>query len=474
MVFVFIALWSIAAIVWLSEPGSAVNRRLGALAFSGGMGALAANLDYKWLPYAIKAGASPKVQELLYQLQAFSSLVGYYAVPYFFLLFAISYRGYPSGRIAAWLPWLLLLPIVYCVLFTPPYNERYPITYDIVVWWAAPYILIGTYLVLSRRVPPTVFARTHWVVCLAVLPTVLFAMAMNYLLPSIGMLKMWIYNTWFVGLGAFVFVVGLFTYGFMGIRILIDRRRYDSTLRAVTTGTAMLNHAIKNDAGKLRLFAEKMKRYAAATEQNELLADVEAVLSASRHMEEMVAKVHRRTEDLMLELGRVQLTELVKETMDALRPSLREVELDVNVEGSWTCLLDKAQTAEAITNIAINAVEAMEGKGKLRLLLTETKRELVLEISDTGPGMERSLRSSAFEPFYTTKRTSNNFGLGLPYAYHVMRKHKGSLHVRSKVGEGTTFYMAFPKKSLKAEHSSVQPQHGGADSGADTDWSGGG
>ncbi|MEK3882543.1 HAMP domain-containing sensor histidine kinase [Paenibacillus sp. PL2-23] len=455
MLFVFIALSGIAAILWLSEPGSAVNRRLGALAWSGGSGALAAVLDGSWIPYAADAGAGAGTLDALFRLQAFSSLFSYYGIPYFFLLFGISYRGVRfNRRLAVSIPLLLLLPILYCLAFTPAYNERYPITFDIVVWWAVPYILAGAALVLSKRVPPTVYARTHWVVCFAVLPPALFVMVMNYVLPSMGMLRMWVYNTWVVGLGTLVFVLGMFTYGFMGIRIFIERRRFDTTLRAVTSGTAMLNHAIKNDAGKLKLFAEKMKRYAAETEQTELLADVEAVLSASRHMEEMVARVHRRTEDLTLQLQRADLAEVIEGALQAIQPALGTIQLRTHLRGGWSLLLDQAQTAEAITNIVMNAIEAMGKEGLLQVALTETKRELIVEIRDSGPGMDRSMQLHAFEPFYSTKRTGHNFGLGLPYAYHVMRKHKGSLQLRSKKGEGAAFYMAFPKKPLQARQAS--------------------
>ena len=212
MLFVFIALCAIAAILWLSEPGSAVNRWLGALAFSGGTGALAAVLDASFVPYAAEAGANAGTLSALYRLQAFSSVFSYYGIPYFFLMFSFSYRGIRfSRRLSYLLPWLLLLPVICCLAFTPAYNELYPVTFDIVVWWAVPYIVAGSGFILSKRVPPTIYARTHWVVCFAVLPPVLFAMIMNYVLPSMGMLRMWVYNTWIVGLGTLVFVLGLFT-----------------------------------------------------------------------------------------------------------------------------------------------------------------------------------------------------------------------------------------------------------------------
>lgn len=454
MLFVLIALWSIAAILWLSEPGSAINRRLGALAFAGGAGALAAMIDLHWLPQAANAGAGIATRRFLYEAQALSSLSSYYGIPYFFLLFGISYNGIRmKRRLAVALPIALLMPIAFCVLLTPYYTTVYPISYKVVVWWAVPYILAGAVLVLAKRVPPSAYARTHWIVCFATLPPMLFCMFMNYVLPSFGMLRMWVYNTWLVALGAAVFVIGLFTYGFMGVRIMIQRKRYDSTLRAVTSGTAMLNHAIKNDAGKLRLFGEKMKRYAVATSQEELLADVEAVLSASRHMEDMVRRVHRRTEDLEIRPERVELAVILLEAVESIKPALGSAKLETKLPAGWFCEVDKAQLLEAITNIAMNAVEAMTGRqdAMLRVELTIHKRELVIEIADNGPGMSREQRQQMFEPFYTTKPGGGNFGLGLPYALHVMRKHKGTLNMRSKPGEGTTFYMALPKRAVRAE-----------------------
>ncbi|MNJ73464.1 Sporulation kinase E [compost metagenome] len=65
--------------------------------------------------------------------------------------------------------------------------------------------------------------------------------------------------------------------------------------------------------------------------------------------------------------------------------------------------------------------------------------------------MDKRTASKVLEPFYTTKSSSSmNFGLGLPYAYHVMRKHKGLLQLRSRSGVGTTVFLTFPKKSVQA------------------------
>ncbi|MFC6545164.1 sensor histidine kinase [Cohnella cellulosilytica] len=300
-------------------------------------------------------------------------------------------------------------------------------------------------------------SHTHWMICLAVLPTALLSMVMSYVLPSLGMLRMWRYNVWFVGLGVAVFLIGLFTYGFLGMRLLVDRRRLDSTLRAVTSGTAILHHAIKNDAGKMRLFTDKMKSYAASTNQSGLLEDLEVVQRASSHIQEMISRVHRRTEDLEIRPQDVRLDELVRETIKPFVPRFGQVRLELDLAEGWSCRIDPAQTGEALGNVVSNALEAMNGQGVLTVSLKEGKRELTLEVRDTGPGMSKDQAAQALEPFYTTKGGAGGFGLGLPYAYHVMRKHGGSLHLGSRPGSGTSVYMAFPKRSVGAVKSPHLP-----------------
>ncbi|RED61762.1 sensor histidine kinase [Cohnella lupini] len=452
MLVVWIALWAVALILLLADRRSSVNRRLSAVALCGGAGALAATLDDVFLPYLHANQPNAGLEDALYTLQAGASLTSYYGLPYTFLLFAIAYKplSYSRGTLRM-VSFALLIPIILSTIFTPPYNEYHPITHSVVIWWAAPYFLAAAAIVLSKKTGHYSLSHSHWIICLAVLPTVLFSMAMSYVLPSFGILRMWKYNVWFVFVGVAVFLIGLFTYGFLGVRVFIDKRRLDSALRAVTSGTAILHHAIKNDVGKMRLFTEKMKSYAAATNQPELLDDILVVQNASAHIQEMISRVHRRTEDLELRPGEAELETLVRNVAKQHEPRLKEIELQIAIPSGWFCTLDAAQVGESLNNLISNAIDAMDGRGRLFLVLRESKKELILEVRDTGPGMDKTQTAKALEPFYTTKgHRETSFGLGLPYAYYVMRKHGGALHIRSKPGVGTRAYMIFPKRSIKA------------------------
>ncbi|XID94024.1 sensor histidine kinase [Paenibacillaceae bacterium WGS1546] len=452
MLFVWIALWAVALVLLLADPRSSANRWLSAVALCGGSGALAATLSESFLPYLREHHPHRLTEDALYAVQAAASLTSYYGLPYAFLLFALAYGPVRlPARSGRWLPLALFLPIALGLLLTPGYNEYEPVAHAVIVWWAVPYILVGACLVLFKKTGHRSLSHTHWMICLAVLPTVLLSMVMSYVLPSLGMLGMWRYNVWFVGIGVAVFLIGLFTYGFLGIRLLVDRRRLDSTMRAVTTGTAILHHAIKNDAGKMRLFTDKMRDYAERTNQPELLEDLDVVRNATLHIQEMIGRVHRRTEDLAIRTREVRLDELVRDTLKPFSPKTERMQLTLELAEGWRCEVDPVQVGEALNNVVANAIEATGGQGRLSVSLKESKRELTVEVRDSGPGMTRSQAARALEPFFTTKGGKEaNFGLGLPYAYHVMRKHGGSLHIRSKPGQGTTVYLTFAKRAVRA------------------------
>ncbi|HKJ69936.1 MAG TPA: ATP-binding protein [bacterium] len=97
----------------------------------------------------------------------------------------------------------------------------------------------------------------------------------------------------------------------------------------------------------------------------------------------------------------------------------------------------------AFLNVALNAIEAMEIGGVLRLWTQQLGRQVEIGIVDTGVGMAKTVREQMFDPFFTTKGSRKN-GLGLSEVYGIVNQHHGSIHVDSTPGEGTTISMYFP------------------------------
>ena len=106
------------------------------------------------------------------------------------------------------------------------------------------------------------------------------------------------------------------------------------------------------------------------------------------------------------------------------------------------------QIVQVLIALFMNAVEAMPRGGAL----TVTTRDLAdgdaicISVSDNGRGIPHEIRSSIFEPFFTTKEDGHSTGLGLSVVYGIMLKHQGKIEVESEPGQGTTFFLTFPRQ----------------------------
>lgn len=111
--------------------------------------------------------------------------------------------------------------------------------------------------------------------------------------------------------------------------------------------------------------------------------------------------------------------------------------------------IDAALMEDAILNLAINAIEAMDGGGTVSVRIGRAEspdhghhEQAVIEVADTGSGIKKEDLQRIFNPFFTT--TAGGTGLGLPAVRRIVRIHGGSIDVDSKVGKGSTFTIRLP------------------------------
>jgi len=106
--------------------------------------------------------------------------------------------------------------------------------------------------------------------------------------------------------------------------------------------------------------------------------------------------------------------------------------------------LDRDQIQQVMVNMLINAMEAIERDGEIRIETSYdgTKKNITLRISDTGHGISDEVRLKLFDPFFTTKETGT--GLGLSISHGIIQRHGGEISCESRVGKGTAFTMTLP------------------------------
>jgi two-component system cell cycle sensor histidine kinase/response regulator CckA len=152
------------------------------------------------------------------------------------------------------------------------------------------------------------------------------------------------------------------------------------------------------------------------------------------------------------ELVRVEITQMVQDAVAITRPRWEEkisrdrrpLDLRLDLLAREPVLGRPAALSEALTNLILNAIDAMPEGGTLSIASRDTPARTVrVTVADTGVGMVETVRQRIFEPFFSTKGDAGS-GLGLSMAYSIVRRHGGEIHVDSEPGAGTTFTLTFP------------------------------
>jgi two-component system NtrC family sensor kinase len=102
------------------------------------------------------------------------------------------------------------------------------------------------------------------------------------------------------------------------------------------------------------------------------------------------------------------------------------------------------QLTQVFVNLLINAGQAIQDQGEIRISTMREGDNAVITLSDNGSGIPEPLQARVFDPFFTTKEVGKGTGLGLSIAYGIIQKHRGSIRLKSEVGKGTEFRIELP------------------------------
>ncbi len=224
------------------------------------------------------------------------------------------------------------------------------------------------------------------------------------------------------------------------IRQLIQSQKMDS-LGAMAGAVA---HDFNNLLTTILGFAGLLKRSRNMdAEERENLALIE---DAARRAADLTGRLLSFSRGGLVRFGSVNLRTVIEDTLQLAEPTMhagltliRDLpDEPVTVEG------DAGQIQQAFTNIILNARDAMPEGGEIRVALSVNGNVGLVEIADTGPGMDEETRVRIFEPFYTTKPAGSGTGLGMAITYGIIQGHHGDITVQSARGRGTTFTITLP------------------------------
>lgn len=180
---------------------------------------------------------------------------------------------------------------------------------------------------------------------------------------------------------------------------------------------------------------EKIHRYASK------------VFDRSKHMSSIILNMSGYSRSAgSVEEKEVDLNERIDAAIDIaiLASYTNDIKLDKKFSELPPIKAKPEEIQQIFTNLLTNAVQAMDGKGKLNISTEGRNGNVLAIIKDTGPGIPKEYLSKIYDPFFTTKEQGKGTGLGLNIVHQLVVKYGGKIDVSSREGKGTTFSLTFP------------------------------
>jgi len=246
---------------------------------------------------------------------------------------------------------------------------------------------------------------------------------------------------------------------------IIERER----LRALGQMASGIAHDFNNALTQVLGYAEILLdvRPDEMTDPEKVRSYLTWIRAAANDAADVVGRLREfyRYRDSEEHLEMVSLAHIVQQSLTLTQPRWKDqtlaeginVVIETDLQDIPPVVGHEAELREMLTNLILNALDAMPHGGKLFIGTHAENGSSVLDIRDSGVGMAADVRDHCFEPFFTTKGASGT-GLGLAAVYGVVRRHSGSIDVESVPGQGTTFTIRLPaRKSASSLVRSSQP-----------------
>lgn len=208
-----------------------------------------------------------------------------------------------------------------------------------------------------------------------------------------------------------------------------------------------LAHEVRNPLTNINLAVEMLE---SDLKDPDLKIYLEIISRSSLRINELLTRLLTYDDEVIVAAGSHSIHQILEEVLDLANDRIVLKMILVSkqfVSDDFKVICDRAQVKIALTNIVINAIEAMApGKAELRLITTLVDGAYQLRIEDNGCGISKENCKKIFRPFYTSR--PGGLGLGLSTTDSALRSNKIGMSVESEVGVGTSFVLRFGQKPI--------------------------
>ncbi|MGO9022182.1 MAG: sensor histidine kinase [Syntrophobacteraceae bacterium] len=231
-----------------------------------------------------------------------------------------------------------------------------------------------------------------------------------------------------------------------------------ASIGRLATGIA---HEINNPLAGILIFADILMREFASINP-ESSKDIQEIINQTMRCKEIVTRLLEFSRQSVDQKFDYDINSVVERSAEVLRHQaiFHNIEFAFDFQPDIPMMTgDPGQLQQVFINLLMNAAWAMNDRGKISVTsrFEPISEQVILEFTDSGPGISTEVISKVFEPFFTTKAPGEGTGLGLSIAYGIVRRHGGTISVRNNPGGGAVFTVTLPlkcpEKAIESEFS---------------------
>ena len=211
-----------------------------------------------------------------------------------------------------------------------------------------------------------------------------------------------------------------------------------ATIGQLAAGVA---HEINNPLGNISLYTQMLLKKTGDENTKEKLTLINDETNRAAQIVKGLLDFARQSE---LKLTHIDINKEIEKVLSIMAPQLKEIKVITEFDPVPHILADSSQIQQVIMNLLKNSIQSITKKGVI-MIKTATKNDYVeIDISDNGCGIPEEDLNKIFDPFFTTKEMGKGTGLGLSISYGIIKRHNGSIEVKSDIGKGTIFTIKLP------------------------------
>ena len=236
------------------------------------------------------------------------------------------------------------------------------------------------------------------------------------------------------------------------IRVILDDEHEEIALRQkaheASIGVSMFIHGTKNELLASRILISRLERNGhGSPELDELKAMNEKLISR-------MEKLHSAMSRSSVHLDAVPLSSVIGSAVQKAGMACPGILIDSVCDPEIMVLADADTLAEAISNIVVNGWEANVAASRPEAVAISVRIERLwvsIAIQDSGNGIPKDVQRRIWEPFFSSKNSSSNWGMGMYFSRRMIRMHLGSVRFETKAGHGTRFIILLPRYDRRNE-----------------------